>query len=59
MKICAVIEKGIETGSHIIMVDKKESQDLITIFEEYYEQNKRKKNAQKFLKSFTENLLCY
>ncbi len=59
LQVARMVQKGEETGMHMILADKETCQDLIEILEDYCQRNKRKKKAKKILKVFESDLACY
>lgn len=59
MKIAPIMKGFNETTTHILILDKKESDVLIEVFNGYCVANKRKANARKMLKQFDNELQIY
>lgn len=55
MKIASIVTNGNENGDHLIIVSRKEAQDINNVFTTYCEEHKRKTNAKKLLKQFGDN----
>jgi hypothetical protein len=59
MQIAAIIQKGVETGDHIIIVSKAEAKDLYDTQVEYCAQNPKKRKAKTVLKQFEDNFCIW
>jgi len=56
MKIATITCKDQETKEYILILSKKEGQNIVKILTEYCEQNKKKKIAHEYLKELYGNL---
>lgn len=59
MKIASVVSNRKDSGEHLLLLSRKECQDLLDILTGFCEQNKRKKTARKYLKELEENLMIF
>ena len=59
MHIAATIEQGNETGGHVIILTKEETQDMIAWLETFCDEHKRMRKAKSFLRKLEKNALCY
>ncbi len=56
MKIASLVTNGEETGDQILILSRKETQDMYNVYVEYCKQNPRMKKAKKVLEEFADNL---
>ncbi len=59
MKIAAIIERGEEKGSSILLLTKGESPTLLKVFETFCADHKNQPKARKMLRELTKNFLCF
>lgn len=58
MEIANLIKNGKYTGN-VIILSKRESQELLSVYTKFCEQNKRNKYAKRKLKELEDNLECF
>lgn len=59
MKIAPIMKGVLESTTHILLCDKKDLNTIMEVFHDYTERNKRKGNAKKLYKQFSDELQIY
>jgi len=59
MKIAQIMKGERESGDQIFILNKKESAELINVFQTFCIEHKRRTNAKKMLKQFENEVMMY
>ena len=58
MQIATIVKDGKQKGN-ILILSSREGQEILSVFETYCKQNKKKQYARKMKKELEANLECY